>query len=56
MVYYMFISRDENISPVIYIFLAIWIIILGKQYYNQIVYYGGSSINYISKILSNPTA
>ena len=56
MVYYMFISRDENISPVIYIFLAIWIIILGKQYYNQIVYYGGSSVNYISKILSNPTA
>jgi len=55
MVYYMLISRDENISPVIYVFLAIWIIILGKQYYSQIVYYGGSSVNYISKLLANPT-
>jgi len=55
MVYYMLISRDENISPIIYIFLAVWIIILGKQYYNQIVYYGGSSVSYLNKLLTNPT-
>jgi len=55
MVYYMLISRDENISPIIYIFLAVWIIILGKQYYNQIVYYGGSSVSYLNKLLANPT-
>ena len=54
-VYHLISTKDEHISPVVYIFVAIWLIILGKQYYKQVVYYGGNFVNMFTKLLTNPT-
>jgi hypothetical protein len=55
-VYHLINTKDENISLVVYIFVAIWLIILGKQYYKQVVYYGGNFVNMFTKLLVNPVA
>ena len=42
---------SDNVSVITYVFVGIWILILFKYYYNQIVYYGSQTITYISNTL-----
>ena len=43
--------NSESVSVITYLFIAIWLLILCKYYYSQIIYYGGQTLNYVSSII-----
>ena len=51
MSYYVYSRESYEISMVVYVFIAIWILIIGKYYYKTVVDYGESSWKFISKLL-----
>lgn len=52
--YHIITSPSESISPLSYIFVGVWILILFKYYYKQALSYGISMIDYISTIMVDP--
>jgi hypothetical protein len=52
--YHIVTSSSENISPLSYIFVGVWILILFKYYYKQALAYGISTIDYISTLMVDP--
>ena len=51
MLYYVYSRESYEISMAVYVFIAIWILIIGKYYYKTVVDYGESSWKFISKLL-----
>lgn len=51
MAYYVYSREIYEISMAVYVFIAIWIIIIGKYYYKTVVDYGESSWKFISNLL-----
>uniref|UniRef100_A0A6C0CJD2 Uncharacterized protein n=1 Tax=viral metagenome TaxID=1070528 RepID=A0A6C0CJD2_9ZZZZ len=43
--------NSESVSVITYLFVAIWLLILCKYYYSQIIYYGGQTLNYVSSVM-----
>jgi hypothetical protein len=48
MAYYVYSRESYEISMAVYVFIAVWIIIIGKYYYKTFINYGDSFWNYIS--------
>jgi len=51
MAYYVYSRESYEISMAVYVFIAVWIIIIGKYYYKTVVDYGESSWKFISRLL-----
>ena len=51
MSYYVYSRESYEISMVVYVFIAIWILIIGKYYYRTVIDYGESFWKFISKLL-----
>jgi len=51
MSYYVYSRESYEISMAVYVFIAIWILIIGKYYYKTVVDYGESSWKFISRLL-----
>jgi len=51
MAYYVYSRESYEISMAVYVFIAVWIIIIGKYYYKTVVDYGESSWKFISNLL-----
>jgi hypothetical protein len=51
MAYYVYSRESYEISMVVYVFVAVWIIIIGKYYYRTVIDYGESSWTFISNML-----
>ena len=51
MSYYVYSRESADISMAVYVFIAIWILIIGKYYYKTVVDYGESSWKFISRLL-----
>ena len=51
MSYYVYSRESYEISMAVYVFIAVWIIIIGKYYYKTVVDYGESSWKFISRLL-----
>ena len=51
MLYYVYSRESYEISMAVYVFIAIWILIIGKYYYKTVVDYGESSWKFISRLL-----
>lgn len=49
--FHLILSPNENISPITYIFVTIWILILFKYYYKIALTYGNTFWDYISTIM-----
>ena len=52
--YHIISTDNESISTLAYVFVAIWILILGRYYYEKTKSYGVTILNYISTIFVNP--
>jgi len=52
--YHIISTDNESISTLAYVFIAIWILILGRYYYEKTKSYGVTILNYISTIFVNP--
>jgi len=51
MSYYVYSRESYEISMAVYVFIAVWIIILGRYYYRTVIDYGESSWKFISNLL-----
>lgn len=51
MSYYVYSRESYEISMVVYVFIAIWILIIGKYYYRTVIDYGEGFWKFISNIL-----
>ena len=51
MLYYVYSRESYEISMVVYVFIAIWILIIGKYYYRTVIDYGEGFWKFISNIL-----
>lgn len=51
MAYYVYSREIYEISMAVYVFIAIWILIIGKYYYRTVIDYGESSWKFISYML-----
>ncbi|MDA9072533.1 hypothetical protein N9K75_01515 [bacterium] len=51
MSYYVYSRESADISMAVYVFIAIWILIIGKYYYRTVIDYGESFWKFISKLL-----
>lgn len=51
MLYYVYSRESYDISMAVYVFVAIWILIIVKYYYRTVIDYGEGSWKYISNIL-----
>ena len=52
--YHIISTDNESISTLAYVFVAIWILILGKYYYEKTKLYGVTILNYVSTLFINP--
>lgn len=52
--YHIISTDNESISTLVYVFIAIWILILGKYYYQKTKLYGITILNYLSTLVINP--
>ena len=52
--YHIYSREIYEISILAYLFIGIWILIIGKQYYTQSKEYGRSTLNYISAVIPDP--
>lgn len=51
MSYYVYSRESYEISMAVYVFIAVWIIILGRYYYRTVIDYGESFWKFISNLL-----
>ena len=52
--YHIISTDNESISTLAYVFVAIWILILGRYYYEKTKLYGVTILNYVSTLFINP--
>ena len=52
--YHIISTDNESISTLAYVFVAIWILILGRYYYEKTKSYGVTILNYISTLFVTP--
>jgi hypothetical protein len=48
---HIYYTDNDNISPITYVFIGIWVLILMSYYYKQFKYYGAKGLDTVSDAL-----